>query len=68
MAIRATRCVAYDDYATMEKTEAEDSDFTVVPADVLDFKRGACENNFRVFEVESAFVKGRFALGRVVRN
>lgn len=68
VAIRATRCVAYDDYATVEKTEADDSDFTVIPADILDFKHRACENNFCVFEVESAFIKGRFALGRVVRN
>ena len=68
VAIRATRCVAYDDDATVENAEADDSDFAVVSAGVLDRKRRTCEDNLCVIEVESAVLKSGRSLGRVVRD
>jgi hypothetical protein len=68
VAIRATRRVAYDDYATVEYAEADDADFTVVSAIVLDLERRSRENEPCVLEVESAFRKGGCSLGRIVRD
>ena len=68
MAIRATRCVANDDNTTIEKTETDDTNFTVVSANVFDLERRSRKNDLRVLEVESAFCKGVCALGRVIRD
>jgi hypothetical protein len=68
VAIRATRRIPYDDYPAAEQTEADDADFTVVPAGVLDLKRRALKDNFRIFEVEPSLLEGGCPLGRVVRD
>ena len=68
MAIRATRCVAYDDNAAVEQTEADYADFTVVSAIVFDLERRSRENELCVLEVESAFRECGCSLGRVIRD
>ncbi len=68
VAIRATRCIANDDNPTMEQTKADNSNFAVVPAVVLDFKRRSHEDELRVLEVKSAFGKGGCSLGRIDRD
>jgi hypothetical protein len=68
VAIRATRCVAYDDNAAVEQTEADNADFAVASAIVLDLERRAREDEIRVVEVESALCQSSYPLRWVIRD
>ena len=66
VAIRATRRVANDNNTTVEQTEADDAEFTVVSAIVFDLECRSRENQLCVLEIESAFREGSCSLGRVI--
>jgi hypothetical protein len=68
VAIRATRGISNDYYATLEKSEADYSHFTVFFALVWNFNGDALENYCSIFKIKSTFDKGLITFSWIVKN
>ena len=68
VAIRATRCIPNDYDATLEKSEADYSHFTVFFTLVWNLNGDALENYCSIFKVQSTFNKGLVTLSWIVKN
>jgi hypothetical protein len=68
VAIRATRGISNDYDATVEKSEADYSHFTVFFTLVWNLNGDALENYCSIFKVQSTFDKGLVTLPWIVKN
>lgn len=57
MAIRATRCVAYDNEPAFQQTVTDDAGLTITLSRIFDLKRDPGKNQRGICEIQSAFVQ-----------
>jgi hypothetical protein len=68
VAIRATQCIPNDYDATLEKSKADYSHFTVFFTLVWNLNGDALENHRRIFKIKAAFNKGLVTFYWIVKN